>query len=107
MTAPRGLGRVFDMNTSTQRRSDSNDAAIRQLDAKVGDGAKARSIGPIAFVAATAKDIPHLLGRKLVGWRVSDIYDAMTIIRTASPDETKFLRLTASSNAQGVKIEVW
>lgn len=106
MDSPRGLGRVFDIDPNAMRRDDSRDAAIRQLDAKVGDGAKARSVGPISFTAATAKDIPHLLGRQLVGWRVSDIRGAGTVHRTSSPDETKFLRLTCSATTDA-KIEVW
>lgn len=106
MATPRGLGRVFDMNTSTQRRSDSNDAAIRQLDAKVGDGAKARKISSVS-VSGTAVSIPHLLGRKLVGWRIADIDTVgVTVARSASSDDAKFLALTASGAAV-ISVEVW
>ncbi len=106
--APRGLGRVFDLSAdpSAMRRDDSRDAAVRQLDAKIGDGAQARRIGSVS-VSATAVDVPHKLGRKLVGWRIADIDTVgVTVARSPSSDDTKWLALTASGPAI-IAVEVW
>ena len=104
--ATRGLGRIFDLNPSAMRRDDSRDAAVRQLEAKVGDGASARLIAGVVLTAATAKDVPHLVGRALKGWRVVDIDANTTVKRSPSADDAKWLRLTAAANAT-VSIEVW
>lgn len=108
MAEPRGLGRVFDMGTdpSAMRRDDSRDAAVRQLDAKIGDGAKARRIASVA-VSATAVNVAHKLGRALVGWRIADINTVgVTVARQPSSDDAKWLRLVASGAAV-IAVEVW
>lgn len=106
--APRGLGRVFDMGAdpSAMRRDDSRDAAVRQIDAKIGEGAKARRIAGVA-VSAVAVNVPHKLGRALVGWRIADINTVgVTVARTSSSDAAKWLTLTASGAAV-IAVEVW
>lgn len=106
--APKGLGRIFDMQSHvpTQRRNDSADAAIRQLDAKVGVGAKARQIKTVTVTAAGVV-VPHLLNGKLTGWRLADNNGAVSVYRGTGEDDTKYLKLHSSGADTTVDIEVW
>ena len=102
----RGLGRVFDMKDPVaNRRDDSTDAAFRDIQKQIGQGAQARKLGPIPL-STTATDVAHMLGRGLVGWRVADIDAHATVKRESSPDEAKWLRLVSSA-AANVSVEVW
>lgn len=106
--APRGLGRVFDLGSdpSAMRRDDSRDASVRQLDERIGAGAKARKISNVS-VSTTAVNVSHQLGAALTGWRIADIDTVgVTVARKPSDDETKFIKLEASGPAV-ISIEVW
>lgn len=106
--APRGLGRIFDLvsKPNDQRKIDSNDSAFRQMQAKIGRGAAARQISNLAITTAKL-NIPHKLGAPVKGWRVVDISaTGVTIKKTASPDESKWLCLQGSGTAT-ISIEVW
>ena len=107
--SPTGLGKVFDLrpkDSNVQRRDDSRDAAFRQLQEQVGEGARARQISNLAITTAKL-NIPHKLGAPVKGWRVVDISaTGVTIKKTASPDESKWLCLQGSGTAT-ISIEVW
>lgn len=49
-------------------------------------------------------DVEHKLARAVRGWLIVDIDDFATVIRSASADETKLLRLTASAT---VTVSLW
>lgn len=106
--APRGLGRIFDLtsNPNTQRRDDSRDEELRQMQAQVGAGAGARMIKDLS-VSTGKLIIDHKLGKKVTGWRVADIDSTnVTIKRVATANEAKWLGLQATGDAV-ISVEVW
>lgn len=106
--APKGLGRIFDLksNPNTQRRDDSRDAELRQMQSRVGDGARAKLIKSVS-VSTSEVSIEHKLNKALTGWRIADIdQTGVTVKRIPSPDEAKWLRLKASGSAV-ISLEVW
>lgn len=106
--APRGLGRIFDLtsNPNTQRRDDSRDEELRQMQAQVGAGAGARMLKGLS-VSTGKLIIDHKLGKKVTGWRVADIDSTgVTIKRVATANEAKWLGLQATGDAT-ISVEVW
>jgi hypothetical protein len=62
-------------------------------------------VNTTALTGGANTQVAHKLGRKPVGWRITDIDAAATVYRAAAFDSS-FLTLHASANCN-VKLRVW